>query len=350
MTLENFTKYVIIAAGIAGVLFLFPFLLNAIAPFAAAFFVATLCQNFVGFLERKFKINRGIGSAIIITVIVVVFLGLIFLAVFQLFSQAKNLLSTLPDTVNAFRSRISELNGRYNGFRLSLPKDATAYVDSFMSGLQEQLNGFSRTIAASTLELAKKFAVALPDIIFFTIMFVLGAFFFTKDYQLIVSFLGNLLPPKILHALTRAKSIVIKAFSSYIKAQLILMLLTSSIITICLLIIGKDYALLWGIICGLVDALPLLGAAAVLIPWAIISFIYGDMYSFIALIIIQLLVFVVRQIAEPRIISRQIGIHPILTLASIYIGLKYFGAVGIILAPIITLLVVNLYITYREEQ
>lgn len=350
MTLENITKYIIITAGIAGLLFLFPFLLNAVAPFAAAFFIASMCQKLVRFMEQKLKISRGISSALIVTLFVVVILGLISLAIIQVISQAKNLISTLPDTINAFRSRLTDLTNQYNGFRLSLPADAVSYIDSFMAGFQEYISHISETVAAAALEGAKNFAVALPNILFFVTMLILGTFFFIKDYQLVINFLNELLPGRFLDKLTTTKSIVIKAFSSYIKAQFILMLLTSVVTAACLWIAGMDYALLWGIVCGLVDALPILGTAAVLIPWALISFIYGDMYSFTALLIIQLLVFVVRQLAEPKIISRQIGIHPILTLISVYIGLKYFGLTGVILAPILTLLGVNLYVTYKERQ
>ena len=127
------------------------------------------------------------------------------------------------------------------------------------------------------------------------------------------------------------------------------MIITALLVTVCLWIVGMDYPMVWGLVCGLVDALPFFGTAAVLVPWAVISLIYGDYYSFIALLVIQALTFIVRQLLEPKVVSKQIGIHPILTLVSVYIGLKYFGVVGVILAPIIMLLAVNLYVSYKEN-
>ena len=104
------------------------------------------------------------------------------------------------------------------------------------------------------------------------------------------------------------------------------------------------------VLCGLVDALPFFGTAVILVPWALVSLIYGDFYAFTALIIIQLLTFVVRQLAEPKVVSHQIGIHPILTLISVYVGLKYFGIYGVIGAPILTMLAVNLYLSFRQSS
>ncbi len=350
MNLEQITKYIIIAAGIAGVLFLFPFLLKLFAPFIAAFFIASICQSMVRFLERKAKISRGISSALLVTAIVAVVSGVVFIAIIQLVSQAKNLVIALPDTIDTFRTHLSDFTSRFDGMLLDLPPEFSRFLNFSADSLRQYATDLSNLAASWALDAAKSFFVALPDILLFLTMFLLGIFFFTKDYLLIINLFHELFPERFLRLASSAKTTLVHAFSSYIKAQLILMLLTSLLITICLWIIGKDYALLWGIICGLVDVLPILGTAIILVPWALISLIYGDIYSFTALMIIQALVFIFRQLAEPKIISRQIGIHPILTLVSVYIGLKFFGLTGIILAPIITLLGVNIFVAYKEKE
>ena len=350
MNLEQTTKYIIIAAGVAGVLFLFPFLLKLFAPFIAAFFIASICQSMVKYLERKAKISRGISSALLVTAIVAVVSGAVFIAIIQLISQAKNLIVALPDTIDTFRTHLSAFAGRFDGILLDLPPEFSRFLNFSADSFRQYVTDLSNIAASWALSAAKSFFVSLPDILLFLTMFLLGIFFFTKDYRLIINFFHELFPERFLRLAGSAKATIVHAFSSYIKAQLILMLLTSLLITICLWIIGKDYALLWGIICGLVDVLPILGTAIILVPWALISLIYGDIYSFTALMIIQALVFVFRQLAEPKIISRQIGIHPILTLISVYIGLRFFGITGVILAPIITLLGVNIFVAYKEKE
>ncbi len=349
MTFEKTLRYILITAGIAATLFLLPLFIKIFAPFLLAFFIAAICQSIVKFLESKLKISRGVSSAVLVTLIVASVVGLIGIAMFQLFSQAKNLVVNLPDTIFTFRLHLNNMIQRFNGFKLSLSPETSQIIDSVLAQLWEYTSTLSGKATALAIDAAKNLATALPGILVFLVMFILGTFFFTKDYLLVINFLKEIFPPKAISLAARIKNIILHAFSSYIKAQLILMLLTAFLVTIGLWIVGKEYPLLWGIVCGLVDVLPVLGTAAVLVPWALIALVYGDMYSFVSLIIIQALVFVVRQLAEPKVISRQIGIHPILTLVSIYVGLKFFGIMGVILAPIITLLAVNLYISYKEN-
>ena len=349
MSLEQITKYIIILAGIALGLFLLPFLLKLLAPFLAAFFIAALCQSLIRFMQRRLGISRGISSALLVTFIVAAIISLIFWTVLQLLGQAKNLIVSLPETIHSFRIQLSALTQKYEGFMGSLPPEISSFIDMLTEQLQSYSSELSGKVTSAALDIAKNFAAALPSIFIFIVMLILGTFFFTKDYLLVINFFKELLPESIMNFLTAAKNSVIKAFSSYLKAQLLLMLLTSFLVTVGLWVVGKDYALLWGLVCGLVDALPVLGTAVILIPWSLVSLIYGDMYSFISILIIQALVFVVRQLAEPKIISHQIGIHPILTLVSVYLGLKFFGIPGVIFAPILTLLAVNFYVSHKEN-
>jgi len=350
VTVERTLKYVLIAAGIAGALFLFPFLLKAFAQFVVAFFIAVICQPLVRILKKRLKISRGISSAIIVTTIVAIAIAMILLGISQIISQAKNLITALPSAINSFRLHIGNLLNEYSGIKGNLSPESAAVINNVIARFEEYASEISDKVTTWALNTATNFAMSIPSIVVFLVMTVLGTFFFIKDYPLVKNFLHEIFPKRVPAFLLQIKDVTGKAFSSYLKAQLHLMLITSLLITVCLWIIGKSNALLWGIICGLVDALPLLGTAAVLVPWALISFTYGDMYSFTALLIIAVLVFLVRQLIEPKILSRHIGIHPILTLISIYIGLKFFGIIGVILAPIVTMLLVNLYVTYKEQH
>lgn len=347
---EKIIKYTLTITGIAIGLFLFPFLLKVFAPFITAFIIAAPCQRIVGSLEKHLHLSRGISSAIISTLIVAAGTGIVLALSFQLFSQTKNLISALPAAIDSFKGQFSGMTDKFNGFKLSLAPEVSAFIDKIAFNFSDYSQQLSQKITDTAISIAGSFASTLPNLILFLIMFILGTFFFTKDYKLIINFLREIFPEKIVKLLITAKGFLTHAFSSYLKAQLILMLLTSVLITVCLWIIGKDYALLWGLVCGLVDALPFLGTAVVLLPWALASLTYGDTSSFVALIIIQVLVFVVRQIAEPKVVSRQIGIHPILTLISVYIGLRFFGIAGMIFAPMAALLLVNFYVSYKEHS
>lgn len=350
MTVEKILKYILIAAGIASALFLLPFLFRVFAPFILAFIVATLSQRMVRYLENHIKISRGISSAVVVTLITAVLAGLIIVIIFQIMSQAKNLIVALPDAIKSFQLRLSDIYTQYNGYRVSLPSEVVSILDTITTHFREKSQNLAEPLTEGAINAAKNFAIALPSIILFFSMFILSTFFFTKDYILIVNFIHEIFPTKLLKKMKKLKKPIVHGFSSYFKAQLILMLITTALVSLCLWIVGFNYPLIWGIVCGLVDALPFFGTAVILIPWAGFSLLYGDFYSAVALIIIQLLAFIVHQLAEPKIVSQQIGIHPILTLISVYIGLKYFGFLGVILAPILTLLAVNLYLSFRNHS
>lgn len=348
MALEKFIKVILTTAGIAAGLFLFPFLLKVFAPFVFAFIVAVPCQRIVGFLEKKLHISRGISSAVISTMIVTAATGIFIAIGFQLYSQLKNLIAALPAAMDSLRGQLGGIAVRFDSYKNSLPKELAAGIDNAMSGFREYSGSLSRRATSAAISAAGTAATSLPKVFLFLTMFILGTFFFTKDYILVINFFKEIFPKRVINILARTKSFLSGAFCSYMKAQLILMALTSAIVSVSLWIVGIDYPLLWGVLAGLVDALPFLGTATVLIPMALFSFVLGDNYSFTAILIIQVLVFLVRQLAEPKVVSRQIGIHPILTLISVYVGLRFFGFVGVVLAPVVTVLLVNLYVSCRE--
>ena len=109
-----------------------------------------------------------------------------------------------------------------------------------------------------------------------------------------------------------------------------------------------SYPLLISIVICLIDALPILGAGAVLLPWAGISFILGDIKLGIALILIYLLVLSVRQMLEPKLISQNIGVHPLVTLISMYSGFKFFGVMGFLIGPVVMIILKNVFSTALE--
>ncbi len=350
MEISKTLKTILTAAGIAAGLFLLPFFLRTFAPFIAAFIVATPCQRIVGRLEKKFRLSRGVSSAIISTLIVGIATLLVIFLSFRLYTQTKNLATALPATIDSFRGQLSRLSEGFDLYRHNLSDELNHALDKIVLNLKDYAQGLSERAAEHALSAAGGFAAKLPSIALFLTMFILGTFFFTKDYRLITNFFKDILPAKAVRYLAKTKSFTITAFSSYLKAQLILMALTSALVTVCLWIIGKEYSLVWGVVCGAIDALPFFGTAVILLPWALSALVFGDWYSCIALLIIQTLVFLVRQLAEPKVVSRQIGIHPILTLVSVYIGLKFFGVLGVVFAPILMLLFVNLYVSYRESR
>ena len=141
---------------------------------------------------------------------------------------------------------------------------------------------------------------------------------------------------------------IASTLGAYLKAQIILILISFIISVIGLYIfkyigLNIEFPLLVALAIGFVDALPILGSGTVMIPWGVGAALNGDIKLAVAIYGLWILMSVVRQIVEPRIVSKQIGIHPIFTLIAMYTGFKLIGVFGLIIGPIILIILKNIY-------
>jgi sporulation integral membrane protein YtvI len=172
------------------------------------------------------------------------------------------------------------------------------------------------------------FVSSIPYILMVFIFTLIATYFFTKDISKYkTSVLDNYIPgktEKISYVYTETKKMLLGYFASY----LLIILITFIVTLIGFLILGVRYSLVLSLICAVLDFLPVLGVAAIYIPLAIIYMVGGNYFTGIGLLILYALVFFVRQITEPKIVSSSLGLHPVSVLAAIFIGLKAYGILG----------------------
>ena len=147
---------------------------------------------------------------------------------------------------------------------------------------------------------------------------------------------------------------ITQTLGGYLKAQVILVIISFVISLIGLYIFhfigwNVQYPLLMALLIGFVDALPIFGSGTIMIPWAGYLAFTGDITLAIAIIILWIIMSVVRQLIEPKIVSGQIGIHPIFTLIAMYTGFKFIGVLGMLLGPIILIILKNIYGTLIDK-
>ncbi len=350
MKYEKYIKYAIITVSVIAGLLLLPFFLKLFLPFILAFAVASPCQRILNFMNKKLKIHRGISSVLIVTILVSLVSWILFILISQLFGQVMSFVDKLPETAKAVQNTFADLSEKYKAVYMGFSPRLRGILDSVGASLSDYVKSAGAPLTGSVFNAAKKFAVSLPDIVIFFFMFILATFFITKDYSIITDFFIENCPEKVREYILKFKTTALSAFLTYIRAQLILMAITFGIVSVALWIIGADYPFVMGFIIGLIDALPFFGTAIILIPWMIFAFISGNYLFAGGLLITQIIAFVTRQLLEPKIISSQIGIHPLITLLSIYIALKIFGVFGIILGPITALFVVNAYVAAKLKK
>lgn len=122
--------------------------------------------------------------------------------------------------------------------------------------------------------------------------------------------------------------------AAYVKTQLIIMAITSVVCFISFMLIKNQYALLLALVVGFLDALPLIGIGLILIPWGIIYMIMGNYVKAVIILITFVICYLVREFLEPKLMGTQIGITPLATIMSMYVGYKVFGIIGVVLGPV----------------
>ena len=125
------------------------------------------------------------------------------------------------------------------------------------------------------------------------------------------------------------------------KAQGKLILVTWGIVTAGLFALGIQKAPLWALFVALLDALPVLGTGVVLLPWSAVSFLQGETLRAVGILGIYAVAAVTRAVLEPRVVGRNLGLDPLLTLVAMYAGFRFFGIGGMLLTPILTSAVKN---------
>lgn len=322
--------------------FVFTKVLGWLMPFILAFFVAYATEPIVSFLEKKLKLKRVIATAI--TIILTLF-GLGFLIsslVYRLFVELKIFAEQLPLSFNDLSGYVKMWTDKWVIFNSGLPVEMSDFIGSILGSINTNISSIVEPITKSTFTFAKIIATSLPNIIIFIVVFILSTFFISSDKDKIGAFLAKQLSNRWRDRLYSIKEFLFNALFKYLKALLILIFITFIELSIGFTIIGIDYAILFALFISVIDALPILGTGTVLIPWAIFNIALGDFKLGISLLIIYIIVLLVRQLLEPKIVSGQIGLYPLVTLMSMYVGLQLIGFFGMIAGPIVMLLLINI--------
>lgn len=313
-------------------------------PFILSMFLAMIFDPIVTFLERRFRINRLWGTALTMTVILgglVLVLALITIRlIFEIGQLAKSLpqyRDQITDYLHNLTLKAMEYYEQGAGWYQTLPLDVQQSILENIKAIAESLERFLRLFINWSLNFIQHLPGGLTSFIFITIVILIATFFLTKDSRLIRDFWLRTAPKPFATNFLRVFTDVFNAFGRYIKAMFILINLTMVQSIIGLYIIGAEYALLMGLFIGFMDLIPVMGPSAVFLPWIIWSYFAGQPIFALKLLILYIVIISIRQVMETKVVSDSLGMHPLVTLVSMYVGLKLIGFLGLILGPILVI-------------
>ena len=207
-------------------------------------------------------------------------------------------------------------------------------IDIAMDQVLATLDASIKTLSAKAVALVGNFAVSVPGKLVNTIICIVSTVFILLDWEAIGKFIHGQMPEKASEVMKDGWSQLKKTIGKYIRSYGLIMLMTFTELAIGLLIIGVDNS--WGLAAGIavLDILPIVGCGTVLIPWAVVSLVTGKPGLGISLLVLYVIIAIVRNIAEPKIVGQQVGLHPLATLLAMVTGASLFGAAGVFALPI----------------
>lgn len=319
-------------------------------PFLIAFVISLIIEPAIRFFMNKTKLNRKISSIIIFIIVFAIIIGAVTWAIVSLISESTNLLQMLNLYINKAYTQVQESISKLSIEKLNVSKDI---INMFQNTSQEILVKLSNWMTQFLTNLIE-IITSIPAMAIYVVITIMSLYFMCTDKIYMLDLLEHHMPQKWVRKLGKHIREITFSLGGYLKAEATLILISFiiSVIGLYLLkVIGMDikYPLLIALAIGFVDALPILGSGTVMVPWAIISALNGDLKLGISIIVLWIIMSVVRQFLEPKIVSGKIGIHPIFTLIAMYTGFKLIGVMGMLVGPIVLIILKSIFAKEIDE-
>lgn len=312
-------------------------LLPLVVPFFIAFLFAKLLNPVVEKLNQKMKIKRGIASVVIVGSLVVLIGSVLVMFLWSLLEQVRHIISNLEYYQRKAGMIWENCCGQMEaitGIRAEeLQRNVDVYIPKFQRQVEEKI---LPSLMDGTFGYAKNLLV-VSGVCFIVII---STILILRDYHKIRKGLEEHPVGKVGLKVCRR---TYEAGGAYIRAQLVIMLIVSTACVVGLYFAKNRYALLIGCGIGLCDAMPFLGTGTILIPWAIFEIVQGKYMMAAICAAIYAICSLLRESLEPKLVGDKLGMHPLLVIASIYVGLNLYGIWGFALGPFSYILIREIY-------
>lgn len=343
MTTEKKKKFIvdvtylalIVALGYLTLKYALPLLL----PFVLAFLIAYLLRRPIRFLSRVLHVPKGLAAVLLVVLTYGLICLLLVLAGIRLTATITGLVQQipafyytyiLPELTSAF-TWLEDLLSKLDPSLLSALEDLQSQLLDMLYQLVSSLSG----LLLGGVSMATSLATSLPGFLIRLLLMVISTFFIAIDYEKIVGFCLGCLRGNTRRVVLQIKTYVVGTLFVCVRSYALIMCITFAELSVGLSIIGVRRAILVALLIAIFDILPVLGTGGIMIPWAILTALGGDLPRALALLVVYVIITIIRNIIEPRIVGAQIGLHPVLTLMSMFVGNHLFGIVGLFGLPIL---------------
>ena len=305
-------------------------------PFLLALGLAMLLEPLMERARRGLRLKRGFTAAVVTLVLVGGVLAALAAVLVRSVEQALAQLAGLPEALGRVQDRIG-------AFCAACPEGLRRWMEEALADVPRLASSLTGQVSSAALRGLSALMGALPGLFLACGTTVLAVFFTLSAYPQVMAFLRRQLPERWRGRAGGVKASVLDTLGKWLRAECILLLVTFFQLLAGFLLLRQEYALLLAVVIALIDALPVFGTGTVLLPWAAVLCVAGNVPRGIALAALYAVIAVVRSVLEPKIVAAQVGLPPLVALAAMYVGFCIVGVAGMILLPLAVLVVKQLH-------
>ncbi len=310
-------------------------LLPMATPFVIGFFVAYILQRPIRFLEKKLPISKKICAVLVVLAFYAVVGSLLTLLGVRIISLFSDLISNLPHIyeVHILPALTAILFATEELF-LEMDPSIVTLMNTIGTEFIKLVSEMVSSVSSKTVTMVYSVSAALPGMFIEVVLMLISTFFIAADWDKLTGFCMRQMHVKTRELFIQIKEYVVGTLWVCIRSYALIMSITFVELSVLLTLIGVKHSVLIAFCTACFDILPVLGTGGIMIPWAVITLLQGEIFMGVKLLLVYVIVTVVRNIIEPKIVGSQLGLHPIVTLCSMFIGVQLFGVVGLFGFPI----------------
>ncbi|WP_084268785.1 sporulation integral membrane protein YtvI [Oceanobacillus damuensis] len=331
MTKRHWTLIFLLIILLITILFILPISI----PLVLALLTALMLNPLVRLIQQKLKINRK-TSVSIVFLLFIILVGVVgTFIVTKSVTQLVIFAESVPSYVNQLNSLYSQWERDLHRYTSDLPIE---FVKEITTSIEGSIASISTTIRDFlTLDNIAKIFAKIPDFLINFIVYLIALFLFMLELPILKSNMYGLLRKETAEKVSFMNARLTSVLFGFFKAQFLVSIIILAVSLVGLYLIVPEVALIMSLIIWLIDLVPIIGSIIVLGPWALFLLLTGDTATGIQLAILAVILLAIRRTVEPKVMGQHIGLSPLATLISMFIGLQLFGILGFVIGPVIVI-------------
>ena len=313
-------------------------LLSLCMPFALALLATWLTEPLLRFFHRRWNIPRGIVAIVLILLLVGALGGLMAALIWKGWSELSTLWGNWDQGWNAFQETYYQLSHALDKWLAYLPQQ----VQDTLWNLSDRLLAWLEEFVYNLLPKTTSAVRSISSFVLAFLFFLVAWYFTAEDYPNLRRVARETIPRSVRRIGVQARGAFSAAFGGYLKAEILVSLGVTGILLVGFFLLRQPYWVLLAVALGILDFIPIVGAGTIMVPWAFLALFTHDYAQAIQIMLIWGVIAMFRRVGEPKVVGDQTGLSPILSLMSIYVGMRLGGVMGMVLGPTVALIALNL--------